>query len=391
MSWIPLAAGIAALGVAPLIIALLRPWSRSLSFLDGFIFVAMGGLILLDILPESVERVGWTALLLAGVGLMAPAWLESVFRNLGRQVHLAAMALAVVGMLLHAAVDGLALNPLHLLSVGAVRDPTATEAIEALPVAVVLHRLPVGLTLWWILRRRFSLVVPTVALIAMSAATIFGYTAGRGLVDSISPSGMAIFQAFVAGSLLHVLFHRPHPEGDECTHRHAEAGNGLFEGSGAILGGILVFFLIGDHFAEVEPGVVAHFGSRLYSLALIVSLPILIAFFGAGCLSAGLSRMRSPAAGVGLAATLVSVIGGGAKAASGRISDRAGPWIALTLPILALSRNLDLSAVIEGKFRRLQVAALGVLLVLLAGSVLRRGPRHFIAEVFGSRGDTEHD
>ena len=75
---------------------------------------------------------------------------------------------------------------------------------------MVLHRVPVGLTIWLLLRPgRGALVAPgTLGLVA--GATVIGFLAGDGLLAGVSHRALAGFQALVAGTLLHVVLHRPH-------------------------------------------------------------------------------------------------------------------------------------------------------------------------------------
>ena len=76
------------------------------------------------------------------LGLMGPGWVEHRLENLARQAHSVALLLALVGIGLHGFTDGLAL--------GQGGHEHAGE--HMLPWAVVLHRLPVGLMVWFLIR-----------------------------------------------------------------------------------------------------------------------------------------------------------------------------------------------------------------------------------------------
>ena len=87
-----------------------------------------------------------------------------------------------------------------------------------LAVAVILHRLPMGLAVWWfavpILGRRFAIVLLT----AIAAATVVGFSvAGRVLVDFSMPA-IAIFEATIAGMLLHVVMGHDHGHAEQPDH-----------------------------------------------------------------------------------------------------------------------------------------------------------------------------
>ncbi|MEY3012345.1 MAG: hypothetical protein RIT45_1080, partial [Pseudomonadota bacterium] len=140
MTW--LLAGLLALLVGPL---LLR-WSRRgrlLHAVDGFVVVAITGLVVIEVLPHAFDVAGGWAVAVAFLGLLLPARLEGVLERASRgaaaeSVHTAALGLGVLGLGLHAAMDGAALHQ------GAYEGSLAT--------AVVVHRLPVGLAVWWLIK-----------------------------------------------------------------------------------------------------------------------------------------------------------------------------------------------------------------------------------------------
>lgn len=176
-------------------------WANSLvAGLDGFVLVAIGGLILLHVIPQSVKLGGWIVVVGAVIGFLAPSVIERRLHIYAAQAHTAALLLASAGLVIHAFADGLALA--ETVGAASVREHSM------LPAAVVLHRLPVGATLWLLLRPQYGQSLALTALASLAAATVVGYELGEAAVADVGDRNWGIFQALVAGSLMHVLVHR---------------------------------------------------------------------------------------------------------------------------------------------------------------------------------------
>lgn len=228
-----LAASIAALFVGPVIHRLADRAGRAFSLLDGFVVVAVLGLAMLEIIPAGIEHAGWIAVLAAAAGLLLPTVAERYFG--GKPTHRAAAWAAFVGMGLHAFTDGLAL-------VGS----NAHDG-HALGWAVVLHQVPAGLAVWWMLtspggaRQRDGLV----ALSMIAAATVLGFVFGE-TTTLLDDSGIVgVFEAFVGGLLLHVV---SHGIGSKSSRRAAE--HRVVTGIGGLLGLAVVLGLFMASAAE---------------------------------------------------------------------------------------------------------------------------------------------
>ncbi|MCB0330606.1 MAG: permease [Bdellovibrionales bacterium] len=191
-----------ALIAGPLLYQLISQSSRALKAIDGFVFVSIGGLLLLHLLEESGHEVQIASLALLLLGFLGPLLLEKFFRRLENEVHIATMLLGAFGFLIHTALDGtaLALDDGH----------PELGANLSLATAIIVHRLPVGLTLWWLLKPRFGGLAAVLSLALAVAATIGGYSlAGVTVFESFEYTFPWV-QAFVAGSILHVVFFRFH-------------------------------------------------------------------------------------------------------------------------------------------------------------------------------------
>ena len=131
-----------ALVIGPALHQLARATGTMLAVLDGFLYVTTGGIVLFHILPETYHLSGWPVFIALALGLLGPMWVEHQLEDFARQAHTVALLLALVGIGLHGFTDGLAL--------GQGGHEHAGEYM--LPWAVILHRLPVGLMVWFLLR-----------------------------------------------------------------------------------------------------------------------------------------------------------------------------------------------------------------------------------------------
>ncbi len=179
---------------APLLYGVLDRYRRSRDALEGFVLVTIAGIVVLHIVPGAWQLAGWASLVALAVGGAFPLLLERIYRRAVERAHLFVLILAAVGIVVHAVLDGIALLP-----------ETGTSSIfdNELALGVILHRLPVGVAVWWVLRPQFG-PVPAMCVIGLIVlATAAAYFFGAGLLASDLTS-LALFQSFVAGSLLHI-------------------------------------------------------------------------------------------------------------------------------------------------------------------------------------------
>ena len=254
------------LAAVPVIYRLCRGRPQALTALDGFVFVSMGGIILIHFLPHALEKGGWYCILFAAIGVGLPTVIERRGHKIGEHFHRAALYLGLLGLLVHSMLDG------------ALLASSADES-DLLPLAVILHRLPVGLTVWWLVRWSRGRGTALLLLGALGLLTGLGYFAGAGILDGLEGAGLAWFQSLVAGSLFHVVLHRSRgafPEDSPAPMRKLPF---CASGVGGFLGlGLLVFVLSGDaHLGESEG-----FRDSFLTLALQSAPMLLLGYFLAG-------------------------------------------------------------------------------------------------------------
>jgi uncharacterized membrane protein YraQ (UPF0718 family) len=244
---------LAALLVGPLLAMF---WSRGRAWravIDGLSLALVGGICFLIAFPHAVEEAGPVGIAAAVLGSLVPGWSHRLGARWDRTFRYAGLVM----LALHAAIDGAALVL-----------PGSTMG-----VAVVAHRLPMGLAVYSAASRASGGARSGFAAVGvLVAATLVGFFAGEPLSGVGGPIGHGAFEGFVAGVLLHIVFeHAPvfpapeHPDllghghhhgGHDHGHHHessareaARAGGSRWSAVGALAGMLIVLGLLvsGDH------------------------------------------------------------------------------------------------------------------------------------------------
>lgn len=179
-----------ALLLGPIIYAAARDSSLLRPLLNALILVTIAYIIGIHIIPEAIRHGGKLAVLVIVLGIAFPILLERMFRKATDAAHLVVVGIAGFGLLVHAIVDGVALLP---------------ESGNGLAYAVILHRLPVGMALWWAIKPNFGKTVTLIVFALVVLATASGYFIGESIVAMADLRMLAMLQAFVSGSLIHVV------------------------------------------------------------------------------------------------------------------------------------------------------------------------------------------
>ena len=253
---ISLALSLVVLAIGPVLHRLAFASRSMLPALDSFVFVAISGLVLLHILPHSIALGGWAALLAAHVGFIGPGLAERLLHRAADKVHLLFLFVALVGFGGHAFLDGLALAPppLALAREGSV-----------LSLAIIIHRLPDGLVIWWLLREPYGSRAATSALLLMASATVAGFFVGDAFLAHQDHRWLEVVQALVAGSLIHVVIHRPHASAQPDKKRWP-----LPEILGALGAGGLLWVLAGTHETASPPAYLNFIGRCGFIVLLFI-------------------------------------------------------------------------------------------------------------------------
>ena len=361
-----------ALVLGPAAYQMARLAGPMMSALDGFIFVAIGGLVFLHILPESVELAGWWAVLGTAAGIWLPSLIEKRLHRLAQQVHTVTLVFGVLAIGLHAFADGLA--------IGTGTDHGAADGVRSvLPVAVVLHRLPVGLTVWFLLRPLYGMRLAAAALLLIAVATSAGFVAGVPVLDAIESRAWGLFQAVVAGTLLHVVLHRSYPltAGGPAPGRRSAA-------LGAMVGMGLLWSMTVDHAEAITAGAQA-----FYALAREAAPALLLAYIGAGLVWALMPRgtvewmrrgsrasqaLRGMAFGLPLPICSCGVIPVYRSLVLAGVPSTAGMAFLIATPELSLDAVLISLPLLGGELTIVRVAAAAIVALVTGWAIGRYAP-----------------
>lgn len=263
-----------ALFAGPVLYGLGRNRPVLVAAMDGFLLVAISGLVLVDVIPESVRAGGWLTLAAALLGFLGPALIEGSFHSAAKSAHRIAIIFGLVSLSLHALADGVAL----------------ASAAGSLPLAVVLHRIPVGLTIWWLLRPGLGTLGAGSVLLLVALATVTGFGFGEVMEPGLSGTAAGFLSALVAGSLLHVVFHRTEFQERSVQGRDRPALKRFVAGLGAVLA---VFLLVSELKTQTfagRPGEVLGFEETFRTLFLESAPPLLLAYVLSGFAAAFLPQ-----------------------------------------------------------------------------------------------------
>ena len=175
-----------ALLVGPFAYALGRHNKVTERALDALIIVAIAWIIGVHIVPDAFQVAGWTALAFLGLGMAFPYALRRIFHLASNAMHTALLFIAAFALVLHAVIDGIALLPGNG---------------DQLGLAVILHRLPVGMAIWWTFRPAIGTKAAIAAFALIILATGLAVYFGGPVIELAESRMLALFQVFVAGSL----------------------------------------------------------------------------------------------------------------------------------------------------------------------------------------------
>ena len=277
--------------LGPILDTLAHARSNLRNAMDGLLSGLLLGLVGLEILPLSLEVAGVRAAAFALVGFLGPVWVERMMRVGGPAIHTAALG----GLLVHAIVDGVALT--H-------SAPDHGSNAWALAMAIIVHRVPIGLVVWR-LAGRTAKWRAVLTLTLLSVATFLGLTLGLPHNIAHQSVSFACFQALVGGMLLHVVFesvlssvphtahhhhghtgHHHHAHGETCQHTHhhhpKSRWGATIEATAFLFGltGIALVLGFSEH-SSLYTGL----GTRFMGLWLESSPALVLGFVSAGLLS----------------------------------------------------------------------------------------------------------
>lgn len=216
-----LIATLLAVAAGPPLAGLARRLRATTIALDAFVLVVLGGLVLLHILPHAVEGAGIWSFAAAGAAFLLAGFAERGLHLHHHQHHHAQggagltpkliVLLALLGLFVHQLVDGVALAVADAEHDAAHAGGEVHEHGQVWALAVLLHSLPKSIALWWIVAPLLGLRSALTMLVLMLVGTLLGYAVGEPLLAAASPMSISLFEALLAGTLMHVVMHADLP------------------------------------------------------------------------------------------------------------------------------------------------------------------------------------
>ena len=174
--------------------------------LEGLLFVTIAGIVIVHIMPDVFAVAGVAALGFLVSGVIFAFAVERYPGGVAGRGYTWIVLLGALGLAMHAVLDGMALIPgEHVHDDHADEDVLAGLLKNHLAIGVILHRIPVGMAIWWTVRPRLGRAVAIGSLAIIAFATSAAYLLGEPVIEMMEGANFACFQAFAAGTLLHVI------------------------------------------------------------------------------------------------------------------------------------------------------------------------------------------
>lgn len=177
-------------------------WLRRGGFIakafDSLIIAALVVLMAFLLIPESWAQLGYWSIALILSGYLVPGLLEKLIKKAAHTFHLVSLVLALVGLALHAMIDGAALTVV------------SGAANSSLSLAIVLHRFGVGMMLWMMVQPAFGRRAAFAVLSFVALATVGGYLLSEIMLGLEGDYLISVIQALIIGMIVHSLIHRGH-------------------------------------------------------------------------------------------------------------------------------------------------------------------------------------
>jgi len=184
---------IISLFVGPLLYLWLRRGGAIARAFDSLIIAVLVILMAFLLIPESWAQLEYWSVALMMAGYLIPGLLEQLIKKAAHTFHLVSLVLALLGLALHAMLDGAVLT-----------------ANGNLSLAVVLHRFGVGMMLWMMVQPAYGKRAAFGVLGFVALATVGGYQLSEFVLGLEGDYVMSVVQALIIGMIVHSLIHRSH-------------------------------------------------------------------------------------------------------------------------------------------------------------------------------------
>ena len=381
-----LLATLAALAGGPLLAAGARRLRATTIALDAFVLVVLGGLVILHILPHALESAGvWALVVAAGTFVLASMAERGLHRHHGEGHAGVAprlmVGLAMTGLFVHQMVDGIALA-------GSEHGDATPDGSHAhiWAIAVLLHSLPKSIALWWIVAPLLGVRAASTMLGLMAAGTLLGFGLGESLLAFATPTSVALFEALLCGTLLHVVMHADLPPPAAGTRTWEVRTASLI---GLVLGVLVIVAVEGGHSHSHDGEQGGDFLSTFLMLATASAPALVAAYLAIGLAQAvlptnlallgrkgpvWLQALRGVAIGLPLPVCSCGVVPMYRDLMRRGVSVAAGIAFLVATPELEIAALLLTWQLLGGEFAMTRIGAAAVLAIAAAIVTARRAP-----------------
>lgn len=196
LSYLWLLASIVLIILGPIVCYLAKNHKLVMILIDSLVVVFIGYMVVFEIFPECFEVIGWMTLVAIIVGLLFPLLVEFFAEKCTRYTHAIIIILITIAMGIHSSLDGVSLSVF------------AKKGSHSIPLLVILHRFPVGLFIWRLFDRHHAYAALAIAYLIVTC--LIGFFSGDYIPIHDHGVLLTYFEAFIAGSILHVVVHRLH-------------------------------------------------------------------------------------------------------------------------------------------------------------------------------------
>ena len=194
LSYLWLIASIVLIILGPFLCFLAKNHKRVLVTIDSFVVIFIGYMVIFEIFPECFEVIKWMTLIIMIVGLLFPLLIEFTAEQCTRYTHIALIILIIIGMGIHSFFDGASIMIF------------SKNGSHSVPLLVILHRFPVGLFIWRLFNKHYIYGALSISYLILTS--LIGFFLGRYIPIHGHGVLLCYFEAFIAGSILHVVVHQ---------------------------------------------------------------------------------------------------------------------------------------------------------------------------------------
>ncbi len=197
-----LTASLCLLLCTPMLVEFVQRFHKISKVLAFFLILGLSYTIMAHVIWENVQSSGVLALVIAAVGALAFGAGDGFFFSHPEKKSWLFLFLIQVFLFFHAALDGAALASSELPSLAGWSEHQHTQQLS---VSVLLHRMLFEVFIWKYFLDKYGRKLAFAVMFNIAFGTVAGFLASQ-LLFKIIPSYFGLFEAFIGGALLHLVY-----------------------------------------------------------------------------------------------------------------------------------------------------------------------------------------